>query len=306
MVARQRKPDRQAFEEFESRLRAELLKHMEDDSWQCEQDRRELEAHRTGRLDEDRRTFAPWLDAVCGLDGSRVLEIGSGSGSSTVALAEQGAAVTGIDVNADWLPVAEGRCEAYGVEAEFHHLNAQQAAERFAGQSFDLVLLFASLEHMTHGERLASLAGAWSLLPAGGHLAVVETPNRLWHFDSHTSLLPFFYWLPDDLAQSYSRHSPRDGFRQRHQHADSSDMESFLREGRGVSYHEFELALGIAAAELPVASSLSTHHRLLDRLRRLRRPRSLDAQFHACLCRARPDLHRGFLQPSLDLVLRKS
>src|SRR5687768_13144068 len=42
-------------------------------------------------LDGDRSTVIPWLDRVRRLDGLRVLDIGCGTGSSTVALAEQGA-----------------------------------------------------------------------------------------------------------------------------------------------------------------------------------------------------------------------
>src|SRR5688500_14623008 len=56
-------------------------------------------------LDGDRSTVIPWLDRVRRLEGLRVLDIGCGTGSSTVALAEQGARVTAIDIDAGALRV---------------------------------------------------------------------------------------------------------------------------------------------------------------------------------------------------------
>jgi hypothetical protein len=134
---------------------------------------------------------------------------------------------------------------------------------------------------------------------------VVETPNRLWCIDNHTSLLPFFMWLPDDLALAYAGRSPREAIREKFAGAGEEQMLEFLRQGRGVSYHEFELALGIPAEKLPVVSSLATHYRYLERLRLLRRPRPLDTRFHLLLREIHARVHRGFLHPSLDIVLRK-
>src|SRR5271154_1703914 len=65
----------------------------------------DLTAHLTDRIENDRRTIVPWLNAMRALDGIRILEVGCGSGSSTVALAEQGAIVTGIDVDTGSLTV---------------------------------------------------------------------------------------------------------------------------------------------------------------------------------------------------------
>jgi SAM-dependent methyltransferase len=289
--------------EFEQALRAYCTSGAggEDASITAEN----VETHLRRRLEADRRVFVPWLDAVCKLPGARVLEIGCGTGASTVALAEQGAEVVGLDLSEPAISLARQRCAAYGVSAEFHRANAVEAPALFADRSFDLIVFFASLEHMTHAERLQALAGAWGMLAPGRFLGLVETPNRLWYVDNHTSLLPFFLWLPDDLAMAYSRFSPRSGFRERYAGDDPSQITDFLREGRGVSYHEFELALQIPAEQLPVASSLGTHHPLLERLRRWRPARPLDTRYRALLEEIYPGLDRGFLFPSLDLLLRK-
>src|SRR5215469_149729 len=129
----------------------------------------DLAAHLSQRLANDRETIIPWLDeAGGGLHGKRILEIGCGTGSSTVALAEQRAIITGIDIDESALAVAVERCRVYGLPVEFSWLNATEISITFAAGSFDWIIFFASLEHMTIAERLTSLKAAWNLLPEGG------------------------------------------------------------------------------------------------------------------------------------------
>ena len=80
-----------------------------------------------------------------------------------------------------------------------------------------------------------------------GAIAVIETPNRLLPWDHHTSQLPFYSQLPDELAIRYRHRSPREAFvdaldtaaRESH----GALREALTRWGRGVSYHELELAI---------------------------------------------------------------
>src|SRR5207247_8303248 len=53
--------------------------------------------HLTRRLEASRSQIIPWLDDVRPLAGASVLEIGCGTGSSTLALAEQLAVVTAVE-----------------------------------------------------------------------------------------------------------------------------------------------------------------------------------------------------------------
>ena len=266
-----------------------------------------LDDHLTGRLTRDRTLVVPWLDAVRRLDGARILEIGCGTGCATVALAEQGACVTGVDLCERSLRVARRRCELHGVEASFTLGNAVEVLEKLDGERFDFVIFYASLEHMTLAERVAAMRGGWDLLAPGDYWCVVDTPNRLWFHDAHTSLLPFFHWLPDELAFAYSRRSPREGFRDRYRILDEESLLHFQRRGRGVSHHELDVALG-AAERLDVASSLAHFHRSRHRfplLPWLRRRNTVAARYERLLAEIAPGLHAGFLQPSLDLVIRK-
>jgi S-adenosylmethionine-dependent methyltransferase len=227
----------------------------------------------------------------------RVLEIGRGTGSSSVALAEQGAHVTVIDIDAAALEVARERCRIHGVTVDIREASAKQLAE-FG--PMDAVLYFAVLEHMIHEERLESLAQAWSLLSAGGLLAIIETPNRLWFFDQHTSQLPFYNWLPHGLAFAYSRFSPRENFKDNYREPSSEMMNHFLRGGRGASYHEIDLAIA-PTQSLDTVSSLISYFgwRRRTRMNRLAR------RYKTLMRQIRPDLHEGWFDPDLDVILRK-
>lgn len=260
----------------------------------------DLAAHLSGRLESDRRLVVPWLDEAKSLRDTHVLEIGCGTGSSTVALGEQGAHVVGIDLDEDALVVARDRCAVFGIEAEFHAMNSNKMAAAFQAKRFDFIIFFASLEHMTIAERLASLKDAWQMLPMGGMLVIVETPNRLWFYDGHTSMLPFFHWLPNELAFRYSALSPRENFRELYRQYDGPSKEHFLRQGRGASFHEFDLAIR-RARDLKVVSSLSTFHGVRHKPQRS----MLDRRYKSLLMSMYPGLHEGFCDDTLFLIIEK-
>jgi 2-polyprenyl-3-methyl-5-hydroxy-6-metoxy-1,4-benzoquinol methylase len=257
----------------------------------------DLNAHLHLRLANDRRFVIPWLNAARDLQGMRVLEIGCGTGASTVALAEQGARVIALDIDAPALEVARERCRAHEVTADIREANAANLAEY---GPVDAVLYFATLEHMSQVERQCSLASAWSILPAGGLLAIIETPNRLWFFDHHTSRLPFYHWLPDDLAFVYSRFSPKEVFKDSYREPNAEMMDHFLRRGRGVSYHEIDVAIA-PTQTLETVSSLNSHFGWRRRIRMS----TLARRYKALLRRIRADLHEGWFDPDLDVLIRK-
>jgi S-adenosylmethionine-dependent methyltransferase len=248
--------------------------------------------------------IVPWLDEVRPLQGTSILEIGCGTGASTVALAEQGAEVSAVDVDASSLVVASERCRSYGLDVGFTHANATEVHQLFAGRHFDYIIFYAVLEHMTTEERLSAMRATWQMLSAGGLWCVIETPNRLWYYDSHTSLLPFHMWLPDELAFEYSRFSPRDNYRELYREYTDEAKLHFLRRGRGVSFHEFELAMK-PVGELRIKSSLHETNKRSWPIRLLKRRLSNDQRYISLLRRIAPDLHEGFLQSFLYLSIEK-
>jgi 2-polyprenyl-3-methyl-5-hydroxy-6-metoxy-1,4-benzoquinol methylase len=266
--------------------------------------RDDLTDHLHGRLDNFRHTVVPWLNDAHPLLGASILEIGCGTGSSTVALVEQGAQVMAVDIDEESLAVAKDRCRVYGLSVDFCKANATEVHTLFAGRHFDFVIFFAALEHMTHDERMIAMEQTWHMLSRGDLWGVIETPNRLWYFDGHTSFLPFYLWLPDDLAFKYSRFSPRQSFCGSYREYKPSTLLHFLRRGRGVSFHEFDLAMK-KAEELDVISSLPLYLRKKSLLREIGWRQTLEYRYESLLVAAGPAIHRGFYQPGLDLIIRK-
>jgi SAM-dependent methyltransferase len=267
--------------------------------------RDDLQDHLTGRLEAARVSVVPWLDDARRLDGAAILEIGCGTGSSTLALAEQGAVVTGVDLDEGSLAAAAERCLCHGVDAEFMVANGRDVAGILEGREFDFIVFYASLEHMTVSERLEALRGAWDRLRPGDCLAVADTPNRLWPTDDHSSQLPFFNWLPDDLALHYAQASPRELYRYTLGKAAPDDALALARFGRGVSYHEFEIALG-PINQLGFVSSLDMWRREHSLAWRVARRGTHAARIEAILRSAGPPrIPDGFFQSSLELVFRK-
>ncbi|HLX88977.1 MAG TPA: class I SAM-dependent methyltransferase [Acidimicrobiales bacterium] len=255
--------------------------------------------HLVERLDRNRATVIPWLDHLKSLDGSRVLEIGAGDGASTVAMAEQGATVLATDVNERFLRVNAIRCKLAGLtDVRFEAMNSDTLSAHVRRGEYDVIVFFAALEHMTFDERMASLRMAWELLDPGGLLVVIETPNRLWYLDDHTAMTPFFHWLPDDVARRYASYTPRTYYNSGP--VDGVDDVPFARWGRGVSFHDFVLALGIPAPQLPVAGCL---HEYLDLPRWRRHTR--DGRYLRFIRSLAPEVPNGFFYSYLDIALRR-
>ena len=272
------------------------------DNWVAQLSAISLTDEEQGRLRRDRHVIVPWLQATRPLAGSRVLEIGCGAGVSTIAMVEQGASVTGLDVSEDAVLLARSRFDDLRMGAEFVTGNAAELQSQFTESTFDWIIYWAALEHMTIDERLSSLAGAREVLRPGGLLTVIETPNRLWYFDSHTSRLPYFMWLPDDLAYRAASASERVGFGDRYVDPELRHMDEFRRRGRGVSYHEFDVAIG-QQVHTDMLSCLQLERRRRNVLRRLGWRLSRAGRYEALLASLSPSVSRAFFQPMLYFTL---
>ena len=276
--------------------------------------RQDFESLLFGRLNGDRRTVVPWLDSIRPLKGATVLEVGCGTGCSTVALGEKGAKVIGIDVSEESIELAKERCAIHGIkDVEFKLIGAAQMGDAFDKNQFDHVIFFASMEHMTHRERVQAIQTAYELIRDNGIVSVVECPNRLWFKDTHTSFTPFFHWLSDECAMDYAKFTPRESHVSDFKNnTDSSPLE-FARLGRGVSFHEFVIALG-GMENVKVVSHMQA---FLDRklIRRLARKALIVVRtllgnqiykYQRLLMKVGPNgIHEGFYEENLDIALKK-
>ncbi|MEJ5307467.1 MAG: methyltransferase domain-containing protein [candidate division WOR-3 bacterium] len=247
------------------------------------------------RLNENRYYYIPWISKTFNLKDKKILEIGCGTGSSTVALSEQGASVTGIDIDKDSLTVAKERMSIYGLKAEFIEGNASVVFENIKDRKFDMIIFYASFEHMVYEERIDCLKKYFSFLEKGSFFTIIETPNRLWFFDEHTSLLPYFNWLPDRIAFDYAKFSERSNFREIYNEYSDEKFLHFLRRGRGMSFHELEIAWDIKAKDIDVVSHLKQFFL----------PFSKEKKFFDLLQKISPQIDKGFFYPYLNMIIKK-
>ena len=207
------------------------------------------------RYNQALRHILPWVSKHIDLKTAKVIEIGCGTGCSTAAFAHIVDKIDGYDIHEPAILGAQKRMEVFGfkncaiylIKAENLIMNLLKNNSNGA----DVILLYAVLEHMTPDECINTIKTCWRLLRPKGLLVVVETPNRLTYSDKHTSLLPFFQMLPYDLCLKYYHNSPRDVFvKSMERNITNKNIKDATlrlnRWGRGVSYHEFEIALGDA------------------------------------------------------------
>jgi hypothetical protein len=205
--------------------------------------------HVEGRYTLFADCIVPWLKSVSpDLSCMTAVEVGSGTGASSLAFATQVKKLICYEIEDLSIEAARERLGYFGLDnVEFHReLFGPSCGLVASGEKVDLVVLCAVLEHMTFQELRDCLSTAWTLLNEGGLLLVADTPNRFAVFDAHTSLLPYFSALPREIKQAYARDfSPRDHFRTAIADAPPGDIDLLLtRWGSGISFHEFELAIG--------------------------------------------------------------
>jgi 2-polyprenyl-3-methyl-5-hydroxy-6-metoxy-1,4-benzoquinol methylase len=176
------------------------------------------------------RYVVPWVERLTGpLAGKQVLEVGCGTGSSTVAFAAAGAMIFATDIHSPSLDAARLRVIEDGVAT---HVKFAQTDPLLTQDlpAADIVLCYALLEHMMPAERLACFDRMWTALKTGGCLVVYETPNRFWPFDGHTTKLWLWSWLSPNAALWYGQ--------RRGKFAVNATLETMYREGYGMTYGE--------------------------------------------------------------------
>jgi SAM-dependent methyltransferase len=269
-----------------------------------------------GRMDQCYSWVMPWIEAaIPDLSHKTVLEIGCGNGTSTAPMAMKARHVHAFDITAAELDVARKRCAALGIRnvTIFHRdtswINAYAKDPHSICDGVDVIYAYALLEHLTPLERITFLQAAWRHLPLGGHLIIVECPNRLHWLDWHSSQMPFADTLPSEIAFLYNGISKRSNIWSDIKAKDvdqvaACNRERLYRWGRGVSYHEFVLALGYDSFEVtagPFSPCAIGRHDFYG-------PHGVE--WEACLKKILqsldPQIAPEFAAPSLDLILTRT
>jgi len=115
-----------------------------------------------------------YIDARASLAGKRVLDIGCGGGLLCEAMAQRGADVTGIDLGATAVQVAELHALESGVKVRYLLEPAEVHAAR-APAAYDIVTCLEMLEHVPDPRSVVAAAAA--LVKPGGDL-FFSTLNR--------------------------------------------------------------------------------------------------------------------------------
>lgn len=107
----------------------------------------------------------------------RVLDVGCGPGRHSIALAQRGVEVVGIDISADFIAIAQRSAQSVGVEdlVSFERLDARALDERLPGAEFDaaICLCQGAFGLMTaDGDDARVLRSIRHCLRAGGRLAL--------------------------------------------------------------------------------------------------------------------------------------
>ncbi|MGI5835781.1 MAG: methyltransferase domain-containing protein [Chloroflexota bacterium] len=134
------------------------------------------------------------------LEGCRVLEVGSGSGSRSVAVALRGAEVTGIEPSEAGVAASRLRAQRYPhLKVRFDVGIGEELP--FPDGSFDLVFSTEVLQHVQNMERV--IAETSRVLRPGGH-CYHEAPNNLYPWEFHYRML-WFPGMPKPLGKLYAR-----------------------------------------------------------------------------------------------------
>ncbi len=139
-----------------------------------------------------------------------VLEVGASFGHMTEYLAEQPeiAEIHCFDTDPAFVDIVRAKVEEQDLRTvkDVRLLgNDQTRRLPWPDARFDLVLVVGVVEHLPARNRRAQVDEYYRVLAPGGHIAILDTPNRLFPLETHSIGLPLVQWLPSRLAYAYAR-----------------------------------------------------------------------------------------------------
>jgi ubiquinone/menaquinone biosynthesis C-methylase UbiE len=124
-----------------------------------------------GRIERVRAAIAGRLRP-----GSRVLDLGCGTGALAVQLARKGCQVTGVDISLAMLAQAAQRVRQAGLEEQIklRQLGAVNLDTAFDDGSFDVVVSTLVFSELSDDEIAYTLAECWRVLRSRGKLLIAD------------------------------------------------------------------------------------------------------------------------------------
>ena len=254
-------------------------------------------------------TYAvPWIDRHIDLSATKIIDFGSGCGSSSLALGHFAKQVTGLEIDPDYVRAFEDRMRIMHASncrcVQTSPQNILAALESCCDPDSSIVFL-AVIEHLTDAEQVSYLRKACQLLAPGQVLVVLETPNRLSLFDDHTFEQSFAHTIPDEIFVDWIKSAgPETRF-----HGVLTDLaetasvaEVLLRRRRlgvGVAPHVFAIALQEPLEEIVVADAFD------EQLLNWFPPTKCDELLLEYWAHYDPALPIGFARSVLGFIFRK-
>jgi SAM-dependent methyltransferase len=139
-----------------------------------------------------------------------VLEVGCSFGHITEDLAERPevSEIVTFDTDPAFAAMVRVKVEELGlgrVRDVRLFSNEETRSLPYPDGSFDLVLVLGVIEHLPVRGRGQIVDEYYRVLAPGGHIAILDTPNRLFPLETHSVGLPLVQWLPAPLAFAYAR-----------------------------------------------------------------------------------------------------
>ena len=130
-----------------------------------------------------------------------VLEAGCSFGHITEHLAEQPEVATlhAFDTDSAFVALTRAKVEELGlarVHEVAHFTNDETRRLPWADGAFDLVLAVGVVEHLPLRSRRAQVDEYYRVLAPGGHIAILDTPNRWFPLETHSVGPPRFVPCP--------------------------------------------------------------------------------------------------------------
>ncbi len=235
-----------------------------------------------------------------------VLEVGCSFGHVTEYLAEQPEVreISTFDTDPSFVAMVRAKVEELGLARvrEVRLLSNDETRRLpYPDARFDLVLVVGVIEHLPARGRREIVTEYYRVLAPGGHIAILDTPNRLFPLETHSVGLPLVQWLPAPLAYAYARLG-----RPRRFHGVS--YEQFVADGTG--WRNATLAACVPSAcrrGLEDVTEEAGYGWRFFRDTARSRTRKLLLPSFALVCRALRHLHLplSLALPYLNLVFRK-
>ena len=139
-----------------------------------------------------------------------VLEVGCSFGHITEYLAAHPDVrdITTFDTDPAFAAIVRLKVEEMRLSRvrEVHLFSNEETRQLpYADRTFDLVLVLGVVEHLPVSGRRQIVDEYYRVLAPGGHIAILDTPNRFFPLETHSVGLPLIQWLPAPLAFAYAK-----------------------------------------------------------------------------------------------------